>query len=241
MTRAGRWWSAILDLVYPRSCSICGSPPEDDADHFCWDCLSGISMVQAPYCSRCGDPVDGRVDGDFVCYYCGEHNPHFDCARSAARYDGPLRKAICSFKYNQALWLRRDLVRMLHACAEHHYGSTEIDAVTYVPLFPARRRQRGFNQAQLLANGMAKLMHKPLLRNCLARVRPTPSQTNLTASQRITNVKGAFRAKKARWLEGRRLLLVDDVMTTGATVSECSRVFKAAGVSRVYVVTLARG
>ena len=95
-----------------------------------------ISLIPRFY-----DPVEGRVDGDFVCYFCAEQHPRFDCARSAARYDGPLRKAICSFKYNQALWLRKDLVQMVHACAENHYGSVEIDAVTYVPLFPARQRQ----------------------------------------------------------------------------------------------------
>ena len=239
--RFDRWASAWLDMLYPRSCVGCGKPVAPELGHFCWDCQSKVVYVQPPYCSICGDPVDGRIDGSFVCYACSESKPFFDRARSAVRYRGVMQTVLQAFKYREALWLRHDLVRILEACVAAHYDLGEIDAVTFVPLYPARHRQRGYNQAEVLAARLARAMSKPLLKYCLARVKPTPTQTHLTARDRATNVKGAFRTRWSRRLKGRRILLVDDVMTTGATVNECSRVLKAGGAARVMVVTVARG
>lgn len=232
---------AWLDLFYPRVCAACGGPVGDEPGHLCWDCLAGITYVKSPYCSLCGDPVEGRIDHEFVCYNCTSTPPHFDRARSAARYAGPLQNVLREFKYRQSLWAGRDLVRLLTACTEAHYDPAQVDAVCFVPLYPARQRDREYNQAERLARGLARRLGKPLLGRCLARVRPTPTQTHLTARARATNVAGAFRARWTRRLKGRRVLLVDDVMTTGATVSECARVLKEAGAAAVYVVTVARG
>ncbi len=234
-------WRRLLDLLYPRSCVGCGGRVDPESGHLCWDCLSGLMFVQSPYCSLCGDPVDGRVDEAFVCFNCSSHPPHFDRARSAARYRGVLQEMLRQFKYRDGLWMREDLVRMLEACAAAHFKPEEIDVVACVPLYPARHRQRGYNQAELLAQSLARRLRKPLLKRGLARVRPTSTQTNLTARERATNVKGAFRAGRAKRLQGRRILLVDDVMTTGATVNECSRALKEAGASSVCVLTVARG
>jgi ComF family protein len=152
-----------------------------------------------------------------------------------------MRDLLQKFKYREGLWLRPDLVRILEACVSIHYDLGEIDAVAFVPLYPARHRQRGYNQAEALAGPLAKSIRKPLLKYGLARVKPTQTQTRLTARDRATNVKGAFRARWLSRLKGRRILLVDDVMTTGATANECSRVLKAGGAARVVVVTVARG
>jgi ComF family protein len=232
---------AFLDLFYPRLCAGCGGPVGAEPGHLCWDCLAGITYVKSPYCSLCGDPVEGRIDGEFICYNCTASRPHFDRARSAARYTGSLQNVMREFKYRKSLWVRRDLAGLLAACADAHYDPEQVDAVCFVPLYPAREREREYNQAGLLARALARRMGKPLLGRCLARIRPTPSQTNLTARARATNVAGAFRARWTRRLKGRRVLLVDDVMTTGATVSECARVLKEGGAVAVYVVTVARG
>ncbi|MFH0954425.1 MAG: ComF family protein [Verrucomicrobiota bacterium] len=234
-------WTGLLDLVYPRTCAGCGGPVDPESLHVCWDCLSRVTYVQPPYCSRCGDPVDGRVDDAFVCYHCAESEPFFERARSAARYRGVLQDLLREFKYREGLWLRHELARLLEACVTAHYEPDGIDAVAFVPLYPARRRERGFNQAELLAGSLARRLRKPLLGRCLVRVRPTGSQTNLTAPQRASNVRGAFETRRRRRLEGRNVLLVDDVMTTGATVNECARALKEGGAARVYVVTVARG
>jgi len=230
-----------LDMLYPRMCVGCGQRVDPEPGHFCWDCRTTVLYVQPPYCSICGDPVEGRVDGSFVCYACSESTPLFDRARSAVRYRGVIQDALRAFKYRDGLWMRKDLVRILAACVAAHYDMDEIDAVTFVPLYPARHRQRGYNQAEVLAGLLARTIGKPLLKHCLARIKPTPTQTHLTARERATNVRGAFRTRWLNRLKGRRVLLVDDVMTTGATVNECSRVLKAGGAARVVVATVARG
>jgi ComF family protein len=234
-------WASLLDILYPRTCAACGGPVGPDFHHVCWDCLSEVLYVRPPYCVLCGDPVEGRVDHAFTCFNCSSANPHFDRARSAARYHGVLQELLREFKYRDALWLRRDLTQLLESCATAHYDvGGDIDAVAFVPLYPARRRERGYNQAEVLAGALARRLRKPLLSHCLMRVRATRTQTNLTAWERATNVRGAFRARRRR-LEGRGILLVDDVMTTGATVNECARALKESGAARVYVVTVARG
>jgi ComF family protein len=232
---------SFLDMLYPRTCAGCGKLAAPEPGHFCWDCQSKILYVQSPYCSICGDPVEGRVDGSFVCYACSESAPFFDRARSAVRYRGVMRNILQKFKYREGLWMRPDLVRILEACVATHYDRGEIDAVTFVPLYPAKRRQRGYNQAEVLAGLLAKSIRKPSLKYCLVRLKPTQTQTHLKARDRVTNVKGAFKARWLSRLKDRRILLVDDVMTSGATVNECLRVLKAGGAAHVVVVTVARG
>ena len=231
----------LLDMMYPRWCAGCGGPAKDTEGFLCWNCLAGMPFVHLPFCARCGDPVEGRVDSSYICYACTAAEPCFERARSAVRYRGVAQQLLRAFKYDGALWLEPDLHRLLHGCVESQFTDLEADAVVCVPLYPARERDRGFNQARLLAVALARQLHKPFLPGCLRRVRPTPTQTHLTAPQRAANVKGAFKVRKPEWIDGQRLLLVDDVMTTGATVNECARVLKEGGAARVYVATLARG
>lgn len=236
-TTAARW----LDMLYPRGCAGCGGPAADGEGFLCWNCLAVIPFVRLPFCARCGDPIEGRVDHAYTCYTCTAEEIHFERARSAVRYRGVAQQLLRAYKYDEALWLQPDLDRLLSGCVEAQFTDLEADAVVAVPLYAARERERGFNQAGLLAASLARGLRKPFLPGCLRRARPTPTQTHLTAPQRAANVKGAFEVRKPQWIEGQRLLLVDDVMTTGATVNECARVLKERGASRVYVATLARG
>ena len=234
------WASATLDLVFPRRCAACRNPVGREGRHLCGDCLSAFQWVRFPYCGICGDPVDGAVDQQFVCSMCRAARPHFDLARSAARFREGLKDALHTFKYGQGTWLSRDLGIILRACVEAHFRPAEYDAFAYVPLFHTKERERTHNQSRLLADELSALLGKPVMHQ-LERSRMTPSQTHLTIRERALNVKGAFRVRNPRWIEGRGVLLVDDVMTTGATVNEVSRVLKDAGATRVYVVTVARG
>jgi len=145
------------------------------------------------------------------------------------------------FKYSNATHLTADLASLLHACVNIHYTREKFDAVSFVPLHPAKERARTYNQARLLAGHLAGLMGLPLAGGCLSRIRETGTQTRLNMRARTKNVANAFQADCPEWIEGRNFLLVDDVMTTGATVSEISRELKAAGAGRVCVVTVARG
>ena len=235
------WLHSALDLLFPRTCAGCGRPDPEDRRHLCWNCLAEIPFIQPPFCSRCGDPVAGRVDHAYVCALCAGRVVHFDRARSVARYDGAVGQAVRELKYHKAVWVAPDLADLLEAGVRAHYDVGAIDAVAFVPLHPMRRRERGFNQAEILAAHLARRIHKPLLRRVVARVRFTPTQTKLTLSARADNVKNAFAPRSTRWLQGRRILLVDDVMTTGATVNACAEALKTGGAAEVWVMTVARG
>lgn len=237
----GRLANALLDIVYPRVCAACGARELEAGRHLCWDCRASIRVIQPPFCSRCGAPVAGRIDHAYVCPDCVRGPVHFDLARSAARYQSPIAEAIRLFKYGRGLWVAADLAELLQAALFTHFDPGAVDAVGFVPLHPVRRRERQFNQAEALARSLCRLTGLALLKRGLVRVRPTPTQTHLTASGRAANVRNAFEARNARWLKDRRILLVDDVMTTGATLNECARVLRRAGAARVWTLTVARG
>ncbi|MBT3191577.1 MAG: ComF family protein [Verrucomicrobia bacterium] len=152
-----------------------------------------------------------------------------------------MKQALHTFKYEKACHLAGDLGGLLAGCVRAHYADVSFDGVAYVPLHPRKGRERSFNQSRLLAADAAKRLSIPILHRALSRVRVTCTQTRLNAEERKRNVRGAFVATMPEWIEGRRLLLVDDVMTTGATVAECSRVLMDAGAVSVHVVTVARG
>ena len=234
-------WRSLLDLVYPRSCVICDGEVGCEGLHICWECLAAIPLVCPPFCSLCGDPVEGLVEQSYRCSWCRRTRPAFDRARSAVRHRGGVRRALHAFKYQRAVWLRADFLRLLDACVATHFRHVAFDAVTFVPLYPSRERHRNYNQAGALALGLAHRLGVPFGPGLLRRIRATVSQTNLSGVERRRNVRGAFRAARPGWIEGRTFLLVDDVMTTGATVNECSRVLKRAGAVGVHVVTVARG
>jgi len=231
----------LLDLVYPRSCAGCGAPITDIAGHICWDCIAGLRVITKPFCDICGDPVDGMVEHRYVCAWCAEQKPHFDRARSAVRYRGAAKAAVHAFKYGKTLCLAPDLVNLLTACVKTQYADARFDAVTFVPLYPKRERERSYNQANILARRLAVALGLSFVPNGLSRTRQTPSQTDLSASARRKNVHNAFEVPDKGWIKGRSLLLVDDVMTTGATVDECARILKKSGAAHVFVATVARG
>ncbi len=232
---------AFLNLLYPRCCGGCGGPAELSGGHLCWDCRADIQVIAPPYCGRCGNPVEGRIDHAYECFHCVQTSPGFDQARSAVRFEGAFTTLIHDFKYHHALWLEEELTDLLEACVATHYGEAVFDAVCPVPLHHVRQRERGFNQAALLGSRLAGRLGLPFRGNALVRLRDTGTQTHLTARDRLSNVKDAFEAGGSGRCSGRRFLLVDDVMTTGATVSACAGVLKRAGAASVHVVTVARG
>jgi ComF family protein len=232
---------AWLDLIFPRACAGCHGRVGDARGHLCWDCQAQLPFVRQPYCLHCGDPVEGRVDEAFTCHWCDDLQPAFDYARSVVRYRGPVQRMIQDFKYHAAHWLAPDLVRLLLAGLQTAPEFGALDTLCCVPLHRVRQRTRGYNQAALLARGLARELNKPFLRNAMLRWHQTGTQTHLTARERVANVRGAFTVARPSTVQGRAVLLVDDVMTTGATVSECARMLKAAGATRVCVLTVARG
>lgn len=233
---------ALAEMVFSRSCEGCGAHMTAEAGCLCWDCQTQVKPVRLPFCERCGDPVPGLVTDTFECAWCRRHRPGFVWARSAVRYDGVAKEMIRRLKYGAALWNLDVLVEWLAALWQTAPAEArEADWITAVPLYARRMRDRGFNQAALLAEGLARRVGLPFRSNAVSRFRATASQTRLTAAQRLHNVRGVFAVPRPRRVAHARIVLVDDVMTTGATVHECARVLRAAGAAAVMVLTVARG
>ena len=228
-------------MIYPRNCIRCGCSSPEPFRYLCWDCYAETTRVEPPFCRCCGDPVAGQVQHDYTCYACSRKSPAFETARSAVRYEGGVGEALRALKYDAALWVVEDLASLLDACVRAEYSGRAFDWVVPVPLFPSRRRGRGFNQSALLAAALGRRMGVPFKEHCVRRVRSTATQTGLTAPQRAANVSRAFRSGIWSRSVGRNILLVDDVMTTGATVDACAAALKDGGAESVCVVTVARG
>lgn len=233
------WIVAALDLVFPALCPACGAVlGAGRRDPLCGACWSAIQRIAPFHCGRCG-AIEATFDGVGAasCAACAADALPFDYARSAALYQGPLREAIHAFKFHGKRALARPLADlMVEECRDVLVGGAAV--LVPVPLTRERRASRGFNQATLLAERVAREMGLAVKPGWLRRVRSTVAQSDLSAAERQTNVRGAFAASSA--VAGRHVVIVDDVFTTGATVRECARALRAAGAARVGALTVAR-
>lgn len=199
-----------------------------------------MTPVASPLCPVCGVPHGTEGGIDHLCSRCMLTPPPFDGARGAFLYDGPLQMLIHRHKYGHKAHLRRPLALLAIRRLTPFVHSVAPDVIIPVPLHRTRLRERGFNQAVLMGVVLAREWRLPLLRDTLRRVRPTAAQVTLSAQERHSNVRGAFAVTDPARIAGKRVLLVDDVSTTGSTVAECSRVLKGAGAGAVFVATVAR-
>jgi len=232
------WALAALDLVFPALCPVCQATlAARRRDPLCGGCWDAIRRLGPPACERCGLPFAAPAAAG-LCGACARERPAWDWARAAAEFEGATRDALHAFKCHG----RRALARPLAALLLEQWGpalaAAALDALVPVPLGRARERERGFNQAALVAERLAAALGVPARPRWLVRTRATTSQTDLGAAERRANVRGAFAADTA--VAGRHVALVDDVLTTGATAAECARMLKAAGAARVGVLTVAR-
>jgi ComF family protein len=236
------WAVAALDLLYPALCPVCdavlGARRRDPLCGGCWD---AIDRIVPPVCGPCGWPFPtfdpAAADRAGACEACMREAPPFDVARAAAVFAGPLRDAVHALKFRGARGLARPLAALvLESPAAAALDG--VDALVPVPLAPGRQRERGFNQATLIAERLGRARGVPVRSGWLRRQRPTLAQADLGAAERRRNVAGAFAASTA--VAGRCLVVVDDVFTTGATVAECARALRAGGARAVRVLTVAR-
>jgi ComF family protein len=238
--------AAVLHLIFPATCHVC-CRPLDRRRHsaLCGRCWDGLERMPREGCVRCGWPLPGPDGARGVeaplCQRCRETRDHFGRARAVLRYreDGIARAAILLCKHGRCRPLLQHLGRLLAEEAPRHLPLAEYDAVIPVPLHWRRRLARGFNQAEVLARAVGRAHGLRVRPWVLRRVRPTPPQQGDREARR-RNVRQAFAVRGRRGIVGRRLLLVDDVFTTGATANACAEVLLAAGAASVDVLALAR-
>jgi ComF family protein len=233
---AGNVAKAVLDMLFPPLCIACRVPV--GAAGFCALCWSGITFLDGPGCACCGLPFPVALEGENVCAACLARPPAFDSARAIFVYDQTSRGAVLALKHADRLELVPGFARWLSRIGRAVLDDS--DLVVPVPLHPFRLWRRRYNQAAELARRLAR-DRKLSYAGALARSRPTPSQGAMaSAKARRRNVLGAFQVLDPHLVAGRRVLLVDDVLTTGATVEACARALKRAGAKQVHVLALAR-
>lgn len=227
----------LLDFIWPRACEICMRPVDRPGRYLCSDCLNRLSLTPTRgLCQKCGRDAAG-FEGEYLCQECRERRPAFDRTGSALFFEGEARSLVNHFKFREALHLKTDFVDLLEAMAMVRFNLKEIDVVSSVPLALTRRIVRGYDQCEMLGVALAKRLKKTY-RKLLKRVGSPVRQSSLSEEDRRKNVIGTFALRGP--FSARTVLLVDDIMTTGSTLSECAKVLKSAGAKTVYCLTLAR-
>ena len=243
--RARLYWEALLGLFYPNVCQICREEEAGARDGYvcgrCWSKPDGVEFIVAPFCKVCGLPFEGEITGAFECGNCRDERLYFHSARAAVMFKGLVQEVIHRYKYNHAAWFEPFLVDLLGRAALPVLQEGGYDLIVPIPLHWRKRQMRSFNQAEALARGLSRLSGIPVHRKLLKRVLPTETQTRLTRAQRAENVRRAFSWRGKERLNGEKLVLFDDVVTTGATANACAKLLMANGAGQVDVWTVARG
>jgi ComF family protein len=231
----------FLDVFYPRHCFACDkSLHEEKNPYICENCLEIIKTTEAKRCSRCGIKLgSGITSSDKGCPGCKDANLRYEKSFFVSDNTEPVRTLIHQFKYKKHMCLATPLGSLL-ANLLYQKTISEIDFVVPVPLHWKKKQERGFNQSELMAKKICKKLSIPISVNNLHRVKNTLSQTQLSRLQRQQNVKDAFKVKNSEQLFQKNVLLVDDVLTTGMTASECAKSLKNAGTNKVFLIALAR-
>lgn len=233
---------AGLGFLYPEICQLCRTERAVAADGYVGSqCWSRVRFIRPPFCNRCGLPFAGELTTSFECANCRELELHFHSARSAVVAKTVVLEAIHRYKYQRALWFEPFLTGLLLRAAVPVLRDQKWDDIVPVPLHPLKEREREFNQAERLGRALSAATNIPLNRTVLQRITPTATQTRLTREQRAANMRNAFAVRPGTRLEARKIILVDDVFTTGATTSGCAEALRRAGAAEVCVWTVARG
>jgi len=233
------FWRGLLDIFYPPRCQVCFG---FSSEPLCPRCRGRIAFIKPPVCRLCGLPLDPAAKGPDQCPDCRfvRRSP-INWARSPGIYQGPLQRAILSLKFAGRRALCRPLADLLAAAVQNGLCPDDsFDFACPVPLHPRRRKERGFNQSELLARYFCEKTGLTLNSSALLRIRFTVPQVMLPPEHRRKNVHGAFSLSPGAEVKGKKVLLIDDIYTTGSTLKECAWVLRRGGAAAVSVLTLAR-
>ena len=228
----------LIDLLFPRCCPVCGDIVLPKGENICPGCISKLSFVTLPVCKKCGKELEHDVME--YCFDCSKRKKSFETGFSLLNYDETASRSMAKIKYKN----KREYLDFYGEALALRFGKQisrlGVEALVPVPVHPSRKRMRGFNQAEVLAEKMSRILEIPVEREVLFRSKKTTPQKQLNPAERLHNLEQAFLAD----LRGRRLntvVLVDDIYTTGSTAEACTRVLQRAGVGKVYLVTICIG
>jgi len=229
----------FLNLVYPPLCIAC----RDNTYYvrnLCSKCWSGIDWITKPHCEVCSLPFEYEVEGEMVCGNCLQNKPHFDKMRCAFLYNDVASKIISSFKYGDKTYPHKTYSNWMYQAGKDLWD--DVDYICFVPLSFRRTVVRKYNQSAILAKDLSKITNKEIFFDLINRVQHVVPQASLNKNERVKNVKGIFSVDKKylKKIEGKTVIIIDDVTTTGATLNECAKVLKKNGVGRVYALTMAK-
>lgn len=232
------WFRSFIKIVFPSRCLVCGTYEMNDDAVVCGICRKALPILEGQFCRCCGRSFVSNVPFDHLCGDCLQDPPSFTTARSLASYEEPLVTLLRKFKYNKdtsVLPLIKELSSLFIP-----FLPQDVDIILPVPLHKQRLRSRGYNQSLLLARAMFP-HHKPIIvPNVLKRVENSVSQAGLNKKERSVNLRNAFDVRLPEYVRNKKVCLVDDVYTTGATLNECSKVLVNTGACEVFGVTVAR-
>jgi competence protein ComFC len=230
----------LLDFVYPQHCVICKNYLKREERHVCENCWNSLTTLPDPFCPYCKSFMEHE---DIKCVFCNstkklsEDHILFK-VRSLGRFDDYYKELIHQFKYGKKIPLGKRLGARLGRTINDDSIFLESDYLIPVPLHKSRCRERGFNQSEIVADGISEITGLSVLKKVLKRKKNTRDQTNLSREQREENVRGAFIITQPEMINGKNIILVDDVITTGATLSECARMLNQAGAQQILAMTL---
>lgn len=232
-----RWLAPLITFIFPAKCRRCDTPMGvGKVPYLCDTCWEQIELLKQPWCQICGLPRWRAVCAD-----CREHPPSFRKLRAVAFYEPTLRKAIHLMKYEKKQVISKHLIQLLQAHLPVDLASTGYDFLLPIPLHTNRLRQRGFNQAEQMAQGVAQVWGVSVRTDILFRIRDTAPLSSLEShEERMKNIAGAFEVRYPDSIQGRKILLIDDIFTTGTTINEALKALQVANPDCVDVLTLTR-
>ena len=233
---------SILDFIFPPKCILCSQVDHSSSYPFlCSKCKSEFKPIREPFCTICGMPFLSVHTENHICSACLKEKPRFKILRSAGIYGGTLESAIKAFKYGKRRFLHKPLADFILEICSASLHDLEFDLIVPVPISKRKLRERGFNQAYLLASRIAFTLGKTVDWQNLVKAKETHPQVEMELRKRKLNVEDSFIIKEPQLYKGKKVLLIDDVCTSGSTLNECSRILKRqGGVKKIYCLTLAR-
>jgi ComF family protein len=239
---------SVIDLVLPPKC-ICGKKQTAENANICGECWLKIDFINSPMCQKCGDPFQFKSDilenddnglAELLCTNCLANPPSYELQRCVFNYNENSNFIITKFKYSDSTHSAKYLAKQLHNISKNFID--EIDLITSVPIHYKKLIKRKYNQSALLANELSKITKKPVNNFILKRIKNNKPQAGLPREERLKNVKGSFEVnpKALKKISGKNILIIDDVITTGATMRECTKVLQKNNVNKIYVLAVGR-